>query len=110
VPARAHAELYYCPARQPGAKFAIVLSGNALYYSGELRGGVSTAWELHEQGYAVFRCQSDIQMLARPRANPSVRTQHHPHDAWSQCLQRIDACGLPAQPVLTNSLIHSALP
>ena len=54
VPARAHAELYYCPAQQPGAKFAIVLSGNALYYSGELRGGVSTAWELHEQGYAVF--------------------------------------------------------
>lgn len=32
----------------------MVLSGNALYYSGELRGGVSTAWELHEQGYAVF--------------------------------------------------------
>ena len=29
-------------------------SRNALYYSGELRGGVSTAWELHEQGYAVF--------------------------------------------------------
>ena len=54
VPARAHAELYYCPAQKPGAKFAIVLSGNALYYSGELRGGVSTAWELHEQGYAVF--------------------------------------------------------
>ena len=54
VPARAHAELYYCPAQQPGAKFAIVLSGNSLYYSGELRGGVSTAWELHEQGYAVF--------------------------------------------------------
>ena len=54
VPARAHAELYYCPAQQPGARFAIVLSGNALYYSGELRGGVSTAWELHEQGYAVF--------------------------------------------------------
>ena len=54
MPARAHAELYYCPAQQPGARFAIVLSGNALYYSGELRGGVSTAWELHEQGYAVF--------------------------------------------------------
>ena len=51
VPARAHVELYYCPAQQPGARFAIVLSGNALYYSGELRGGVSTAWELHEQGY-----------------------------------------------------------
>ena len=54
VPARAHVELYYCPAQQPGAKFAIVLAGISLYYSGELRGGVSTAWELHEQGYAVF--------------------------------------------------------
>ena len=54
MPSRAHVELYYCPAEQPGAKFAIVLSGNSLYYSGELRGGVSTAWELHEQGYAVF--------------------------------------------------------
>ena len=54
VPARAHAELYYCPAQQPGARFAIVLSGNSLYYSGELRGGVATAWELHERGYAVF--------------------------------------------------------
>ena len=53
VPARAHAELYYCPAQQPGARFAIVLSGNALYYSGELRGGVSTAWELHEQEMCI---------------------------------------------------------
>ena len=53
VPARAHVELYYCPAQQPGARFAIVLSGNSLYYSGELRGGVSTAWELHEQGCVV---------------------------------------------------------
>ena len=53
VPARAHVELYYCPAQQLGAKFAIVLSGNSLYYSGELRGGVSTAWELHEQGCVV---------------------------------------------------------
>jgi len=54
VPSRAHAELYYCPAEQPGAKFAIILSGNSLYYAGELRGGVSTAWELHKEGYAVF--------------------------------------------------------
>lgn len=53
-PSRAHVEMYYCPAEQPGAKFAIVLSGNAVIYSGELRGGVSTAWELHQQGYAVF--------------------------------------------------------
>ena len=53
-PSRNHAELYYFPAKEGGAKYAVVLSGNALVYSGELRGGVSTAWELHEQGYAVF--------------------------------------------------------
>ena len=53
-PSRDHAELYYFPADPPHARYAVVLSGNALYYSGELRGGVSTAWELHEQGYAVF--------------------------------------------------------
>ena len=51
---RDHVELYYFPADPPNARYAVVLSGNALYYSGELRGGVSTAWELHEQGYAVF--------------------------------------------------------
>ncbi len=53
-PSRDHAELYYFPADTPNARYAVVLSGNSLYYSGELRGGVSTAWELHEQGYAVF--------------------------------------------------------
>lgn len=53
-PSRDHAELYYFPADPPNARYAVVLSGNALYYSGELRGGVSTAWELHEHGYAVF--------------------------------------------------------
>ena len=64
MPSRAHAELYYCPAEQPGAKFAIVLSGNSLYYSGELRGGVSTAWELHQQGYAVFSLRYRIGLEA----------------------------------------------
>lgn len=51
---RDHVELYYFPADRPNAKFAVVLSGNALFYSGEMRGGVSTAWELHQKGYAVF--------------------------------------------------------
>lgn len=64
VPSRAHAELYYCPAKQPGAKFAIILSGNMLFYAGELRGGVSTAWELHEQGYAVFSLRYRIGLEA----------------------------------------------
>lgn len=51
---REHVEMYYFPATQPNAKYAVILSGNALFYSGEMRGGVSTAWELHQQGYAVF--------------------------------------------------------
>ena len=37
-PSRDHAELYYFPADTPNARYAVVLSGNALYYSGELRG------------------------------------------------------------------------
>ena len=68
MPSRAHVELYYCPAEQPGAKFAIVLSGNSLYYSGELRGGVSTAWELHQQGYAVFALRYRIGLDATDNA------------------------------------------
>lgn len=51
---RDHAELYYFPADRPNAKYAVVLSGNALIYSGSVRGGMSTAWELHKKGYAVF--------------------------------------------------------
>lgn len=51
---RDHAELYYFPAKEPGAKYAVVLSGNAIINTSNLQGGVSTAWELHQQGYAVF--------------------------------------------------------
>ena len=51
---RDHVELYYFPADRPNARYAVVLSGNALIYDGEFRGGASTAWELHQKGYAVF--------------------------------------------------------
>lgn len=47
-------ELYCFPATRPDAPFALVIGGNAIVYSGELRGGISTAWELHQKGYAVF--------------------------------------------------------
>ena len=67
-PSRDHAELYYFPAEQPGAKYAVVLSGNALFYSGEMRGGVSTAWELHQQGYAVFALRYRIGLDATDNA------------------------------------------
>ena len=65
---RDRAELYYFPAEQPGAKYAVVLSGNALFYSGEMRGGVSTAWELHQQGYAVFALRYRIGLDATDNA------------------------------------------
>lgn len=47
-------ELYYFPAKEAGAKYAIVLGGNIVFTSGELREGVATAAQLHEMGYAVF--------------------------------------------------------
>lgn len=65
---RDHAEMYYFPADKPNAKFAIVLSGNALFYSGEMRGGVSTAWELHQRGYAVFALRYRIGGEAKDNA------------------------------------------
>ena len=61
-------ELYYFPAEQPNAKYAVVLSGNALFYSGEMRGGVSTAWELHQRGYAVFALRYRIGKEAKDNA------------------------------------------
>lgn len=54
VPARGDAELYYFPAEQPGAKYAIVMGGNVATTSGELREGVTSVPQLHERGYAVF--------------------------------------------------------
>lgn len=54
VPARGDAELYYFPAEQPGAKYAIVMGGNVATTSGELREGVASVPQLHELGYTVF--------------------------------------------------------
>ena len=61
---RDHAELFYFPAKEPGAKYAVVLSGNAIINTSNLQGGVSTAWELHEQGYAVFSLRYRIGLEA----------------------------------------------
>lgn len=47
-------ELYYFPAKEANAKYAIVLGGNIIFTSGELREGVATAAQLHDMGYAVF--------------------------------------------------------
>ena len=47
-------ELYYFPAKTPNAKYALVLSGNISTRTAELKECISTAYELHEKGYAVF--------------------------------------------------------
>lgn len=47
-------ELYYFPAEEENAKYVIAMGGNVFFTSGELREGVASAAQLHEQGYAVF--------------------------------------------------------
>lgn len=47
-------QLYYFPGKNPGGKYALVLSGNALTINGTVGEGLPTAWELHEMGYTVF--------------------------------------------------------
>lgn len=53
-PTRASAELYYFPAKEPGAKYAIVLSGNMLERTARVKEACSAVAELHEMGYAAF--------------------------------------------------------
>lgn len=48
------AQLYYYPSDQPNAKVALVVPGNMLMVTSEMREGGSAAWELHKMGYAVF--------------------------------------------------------
>lgn len=47
-------QLYYYPSDKPNAKTAIIVPGNALTITSEMGEGGSTAYELHEMGYAVF--------------------------------------------------------
>lgn len=55
-PSRDGVELYYLPAEgeQAHSKYVLVIGGNAILVSAELREGVSTAWNLHEMGYPTF--------------------------------------------------------
>ena len=51
---RNNVEFYYYPASTPDAKYALVLSGNILNRTAELKECISTAYQLHQKGYAVF--------------------------------------------------------
>lgn len=53
-PTRQNAELYYFPGSQKNGKYALIIAGNALITSAELREGVSTAEWLNELGYTAF--------------------------------------------------------
>ena len=53
-PTKDNAEIYYFPADEPGAKYALVLSGNVITRTAEMKECVSTAARLHDMGYAVF--------------------------------------------------------
>ena len=54
VPTRQKAEIYYFPGSDPGGKFVLVIGGNAIHTSAEMREGVSTAEWLNELGYTCF--------------------------------------------------------
>lgn len=51
---RNNVELYYYPAKTQNAKYALVLSGNILNRTAEIKECISTAYQLHEMGYAAF--------------------------------------------------------
>lgn len=51
---RSDAVLYYYPAKTANAKYALVLSGNILNRTAEVKECISTAYQLHEMGYAAF--------------------------------------------------------
>lgn len=51
---RNNGEFYYYPASTPDAKYALVLSGNIFNRTAELKECISTAYQLHQKGYAVF--------------------------------------------------------
>ena len=51
---RNNGEFYYYPASTPDAKYALVFSGNILNRTAELKECISTAYQLHQKGYAVF--------------------------------------------------------
>ena len=54
VPSRNKAELYYFPGNTKGGKYVLILGGNAVNTSAELREGVTTAEEMNELGYTAF--------------------------------------------------------
>ena len=53
MPTRQKAEIYYFPGSDPGGKFVLVIGGNAIHTSAEMREGVSTAEWLNELGYTL---------------------------------------------------------
>ena len=53
-PSKDEAELYYFPAKEPGARYALVVPGNMYEKSAKMREGCSVSGQMHEMGYAAF--------------------------------------------------------
>lgn len=53
-PTRQKAEIYYFPGSKKNAKFVLIVGGNALHTSAEMREGVASAEWVNEQGYTAF--------------------------------------------------------
>jgi len=53
-PALGCVQLFYFPPKDPGARYALVITGNANLKTGIVGEGASAAWVLHQQGYGVF--------------------------------------------------------
>lgn len=77
---RNDAEIYYYPASTPNAKYALILSGNVVTRTAEVKECVSTAYQLHQMGYAAF--------VMRYRIYPD-NDQNAPLDDIAQAVQYI---------------------
>ena len=76
VPTRQKAEIYYFPGSDPGGKFVLVIGGNAIHTSAEMREGVSTAEWLNLLCAAVPHWRPGGRQRPAGRCEPG-RAVHH---------------------------------
>ena len=57
---KAKTALFYFPAKEAGAKYALVIPGSGWNESAELEEGACTAWQLHEMGDRKSVCRERV--------------------------------------------------
>ncbi len=68
-PSLAEVELYYFPATQPGAKYALVLAGNMFERTSVVKEACGAVSQLHEMGYGAFILRYRIGRDLKDNAN-----------------------------------------